>query len=195
MSSSPAPYRTGLATGVGVVLLAGLVVGLADVVHTGGGVGCAPALLALWAVLLLPLALGTGEVTLLELTAAYAAIANGGQRVVPFGIASAQAGRQSMPVAHTLPIRAAAADDVGALRVMLEAVVNRGTGRAAALPGRLVAGKTGTTQENRDAWFIGFTGGAVVGIWLGNDDTRPMNEVSGGTLPARLFREIADGFL
>ena len=141
------------------------------------------------------LALGTGEVTLLELTAAYAAIANGGQRVVPFGIATAQAGRQSMPVAHTLPIRAAAADDVGALRVMLEAVVNRGTGRAAALPGRLVAGKTGTTQENRDAWFIGFTGGAVVGIWLGNDDTRPMNEVSGGTLPARLFREIADGFL
>lgn len=62
MSSSPAPYRSGLATGVGVVLLAGLVVSLADVVHTGGGVGFAPALLALWAVLLLPLALGTGVV-------------------------------------------------------------------------------------------------------------------------------------
>jgi penicillin-binding protein 1A len=81
---------------------------------------------------------------------------------------------------------------------MLEAAVSRGTGRAAALPDRTVAGKTGTTQAFRDAWFVGFVGRGgsapplVIGVWLGNDDGRPMSEVRGGTLPARLFREIAE---
>jgi penicillin-binding protein 1A len=138
------------------------------------------------------IALGTGEVTLLELTAAYAAFANGGQRVVPYGIATAQAGKAAVPVPRVLPLRAAATDDVAALRRMLEAVVARGSGRAAALPGRGVAGKTGTTQDFRDAWFVGFFSGQVMGIWLGNDDATPMQEVLGGTLPARLFREIAE---
>jgi len=138
------------------------------------------------------IALGTGEVTLLELTAAYGAIANGGQRIMPYAIERADAGPRRLDVPRTLPLRAAAQDDVADLRQMLEAVVTRGTGRAAALPGRLVAGKTGTTQDFRDAWFIGFTGGSVIGIWLGNDDGRPMEEVSGGSLPARLFRAIAE---
>jgi penicillin-binding protein 1A len=138
------------------------------------------------------IALGTGEVTLLELTAAYGAIANGGQRIIPYAIERADAGPRRLDVPRTLPLRAAAQDDVADLRQMLEAVVTRGTGRAAALPGRLVAGKTGTTQDFRDAWFIGFTGGSVIGIWLGNDDGRPMEEVSGGSLPARLFRAIAE---
>jgi penicillin-binding protein 1A len=70
-------------------------------------------------------------------------------------------------------------------------VVTRGSGTPAALPGRLVAGKTGTTQDFRDAWFIGWTGGTVIAVWLGNDDNQPMHDVAGGGLPARLFHDIA----
>ncbi len=147
------------------------------------------------------LALGTGEAGLLDLSAAFAAFANGGFRVEPHGIAAASGGGRALPVPRAPPRRAVESEQSEAMRGMLEAVVSRGTGRAAALPGRVVAGKTGTTQEFRDAWFVGFVnrGGGpsaaaplVIGVWLGNDDGRPMSEVRGGTLPARLFREIAD---
>jgi penicillin-binding protein 1A len=70
-------------------------------------------------------------------------------------------------------------------------VVTSGTGRPAAVAGREVAGKTGTTQDFRDAWFIGCIDGTIIGVWLGNDDDRPMRGVMGGGLPARLFHEIA----
>ncbi len=74
---------------------------------------------------------------------------------------------------------------------MLAAVVSNGTGRPAAVSGREVAGKTGTTQDFRDAWFIGCIDGTIIGVWLGNDDNRPMRDVMGGGLPARLFHDIA----
>jgi penicillin-binding protein 1A len=146
------------------------------------------------------IALGTGEVTVLDLAAAYAAFANGGLRVFPFGIASATAGGQPAPVPRRPPERVVEAEQATTLRRMLEAVVARGSGRAAALPGRVVAGKTGTTQDNRDAWFVGFTGsagggvvgGLVLAVWLGNDDATPMDDVRGGTLPAQLFRAILE---
>ncbi len=128
------------------------------------------------------LALGTGEVTLLELTAAYAPFFNGGRRVRPHGLELA--GRQSpQPVVDP--------EVAASMARMLRAVVTRGTGRAAAVPGHAVAGKTGTTQDFRDAWFVGATDGLLIGIWLGNDDNRPMRNVAGSGLPARLFREIA----
>ncbi|WP_372624621.1 transglycosylase domain-containing protein [Falsiroseomonas sp.] len=139
------------------------------------------------------LALGTGEVTLLDLTVAYAAFANGGLRPLPRGLASARANGRTVPIAPPAALRATSPQHAAAVRRMLEAVVARGTGRAAQPPGgRAVAGKTGTTQDFRDAWFVGVSGGLVIGAWLGNDDGSAMLEVRGGTLPARLVRDILE---
>jgi penicillin-binding protein 1A len=142
------------------------------------------------------IALGTGEVTLLDLTATYAAFANGGRRVEPWGMQRIESAGRTYPgdrqeAAQVVPSEAAAQ-----LRQMLVAVVTRGTGRQAAVPGVVVGGKTGTTQDYKDAWFVGFaqlpTGTVAIGVWLGNDDNRGMDDVRGGTLPARLFREIVE---
>ncbi len=129
------------------------------------------------------LALGTGEVGLLELTAAYAPFFNGGNRVTPFGLDRIP--HQPQPVIEP--------EHAEMMARMLGAVVSRGSGRAAAVPGRVTAGKTGTTQDSRDAWFIGSVKGMLIGVWLGNDDNQPMKGVIGGGLPARLFHDIAVG--
>jgi penicillin-binding protein 1A len=128
------------------------------------------------------IALGTGDVGLLEMAGAYASFFNGGLAVTPTPFAA-----DAHPGARVID------PDLAAMMVrMMAAVVRYGSGRAAGLPGRLVAGKTGTTQDYRDAWFIGAVNGTVIGIWLGNDDNRPMRDITGGSLPARLFREIAE---
>ena len=126
------------------------------------------------------LALGTGEVGLLELTAAYAPFFNGGFRVVPFAVEP-----RETPEPVVRPEQAAM------MAGMMASVVNRGTGKAAAVPGRVVAGKTGTTSDYRDGWFIGSVNGMMIGVWMGNDDNTPMKNVVGGGLPARLFRDVA----
>ncbi len=139
----------------------------------------------------LTLALGTGEVGVLEMAAAYAALFNGGYAVTPTAIESAESAHHLVMLPRPAQTRVVAVEQAGMMVRMLGAVVARGTGRAAAVPGRAVAGKTGTTQDYRDAWFIGDIGPDVIAIWLGNDDDRPTRGVTGGGLPARLFHQIA----
>ncbi len=139
----------------------------------------------------LSLALGTGEVGLLEMTGAYAAILNGGFLVVPSGIERASVHGRPAIAGLRAPVRVIDAENAAAMKRMMAAVVRTGSGREAAVPGRVVEGKTGTTQDYRDAWFIGGVDGMVIGVWLGNDDDHPMRGVTGSSLPARLFREIA----
>ena len=137
------------------------------------------------------LALGTGEVGLLELSAAYAAFFNAGSRITPYAIETLRVDGSATAATHAPPQAAIDPDLAAMMARMLTAVVSRGTGRAAAVPGHAVAGKTGTTQDYRDAWFIGWIDGEIIGIWLGNDDNKPMKSVQGGSLPARLFHDIA----
>lgn len=139
----------------------------------------------------LSLALGTGEVGLLELCAAYAAFFNGGRSVLPQSIDAIEADRRTVRVPRPSQDRVVDPELAAMMVRMMAAVVSRGSGRAAAVTGKLVAGKTGTTQDYRDAWFVGAVGGTVIGVWLGNDDGQPMKGVSGSGLPARLFRTIA----
>ena len=144
------------------------------------------------------LALGSAEVTLLEMTAAYAAIAAGVQRVEPFGIRTIRGvhGRGRVIHRHKPPPDQRRGSVLPWKREemvdLLMTTMREGTGRAAAL-GRPAAGKTGTSQDYRDAWFVGFTADLVVGVWVGNDDARPMNGVTGGGLPARIWRDFMDG--
>ena len=130
------------------------------------------------------LALGTAETNLLELTGAYAAVAAGRMPVRPYG-------RPPTVPAQTKPLEPFARE---ALLDMMGAVVEDGTGRAARL-GQRAYGKTGTTQDYRDALFVGFTGDLVVGVWVGNDDHSPMNRVVGGGVPARIWHDVMAGGL
>ncbi len=137
------------------------------------------------------LALGTGEVGLLELAGAYATFFNGGKRVLPYGISSIVGNGKPVPMPAYNEVQVVDADLAAMMVRMMLAVVSRGTGHAASVRGDAVAGKTGTTQDERDAWFIGAIDGRIIGIWFGNDDARPMSHVTGGGLPAELFHNIA----
>ena len=138
------------------------------------------------------LALGTSEVTLLELTGAYGALASGGRRIEPHIVTVIRSGTGRVLYRRPPPARqtVVAAQHVGALSDMLNAALVFGTGRGAAIPLHPACGKTGTAQDFRDAWFIGYTAHYVGGVWVGNDDRRAMKKVAGGTLPAKLWREV-----
>jgi 1A family penicillin-binding protein len=137
------------------------------------------------------LALGSAEVSLLELTAAYAAVRAGVTPVRPTAIAALESLDPSEPVVPS--VAPVPQQELGRLRqpliTLLENVVAWGTGRAAAVGG-FTAGKTGTTEHYRDAWFVGFTDDLVAGVWVGNDDNRPMERVTGGKIPAAIWREF-----
>ncbi len=134
------------------------------------------------------LALGVAEVTPLEMTAAYAAVAGGGRGVWPYAITeiSDSAGEVLYRRSGSGPGQVAEVAPVRALTGMLREAVSGGTGRAARLK-RPAAGKTGTSQDHRDAWFVGFTADLVAGVWVGNDNAAPMKNVTGGGLPARIW--------
>jgi penicillin-binding protein 1A len=141
------------------------------------------------------IALGTNEVTLLDMTKAYAHLAAGGNSVFPYAIK-----RIDLSDGHPVFERRVAGGGeilrppvVAMMNNMLMAVTTMGTGRAAQI-GRPVAGKTGTTSDYRDAWFIGFVPQLATGVWVGNDDTSPMKKVTGGTLPASIWHQfMAEG--
>ncbi|MCR9072296.1 MAG: PBP1A family penicillin-binding protein [Alphaproteobacteria bacterium] len=135
------------------------------------------------------LGLGVDEMSPLDLAGLYATFANGGRPVTPHGIEEIRAGagatlyrRSTSGLPGQVSQRAA-----GALTAMLSETIARGTGRKAALD-RPVAGKTGTSQNHRDAWFAGYTADLVAVVWVGNDDGTPMQKVTGGGLPAEIFR-------
>ncbi len=134
------------------------------------------------------LALGAEEVTLVDLTAAYGAFASGGFGVWPFGIQEIRdrQGRVLYRRRGSGAGRVVSQNDVAAMNGMLSGVIAFGTGRAARLD-RPAAGKTGTSQMYRDAWFIGYTADMVAGVWMGNDDGAPMKKITGGGLPARTW--------
>ena len=138
------------------------------------------------------LALGTSEVTLAELVSSYAPFANGGDAAMPHGIARIQtaAGRMLYEQPSEMLGHVVQGRHVARMNRMMADTLIHGTGRGARLQTRIAAGKTGTTQNFRDALFIGYTGGFVAGVWLGNDNGAPMARVTGGTLPAEIWKRF-----
>jgi len=139
------------------------------------------------------LALGASESSLLEMTGAYAGILNGGSAVAPFGLVELRLQGDSDPVITQgggIGERVISHRAAQHLTYMMSRVVAEGTGARAQLDGWQVAGKTGTTQSAKDAWFIGFTADYVVGVWMGNDDNKPLRGVTGGGLPATIWHEV-----
>lgn len=138
------------------------------------------------------IALGAVEATLLEMTGAYAHMPSGGFKVVPYGVTRIRTrdGRELYKREAPAPEPVLAKGTVEMMNYLLMDVATRGTGAKAALPGRRVAGKTGTSQDFKDAWFIGFTPQLVTGVWIGNDDNRPMKKVTGGSLPTTIWHDF-----
>jgi len=138
------------------------------------------------------LALGASESTLLEMTGAYAGILNGGSSVEPYGLTELKLLGEEKPLMGAsggIGERVIQESAARELIYMMSRVVDGGTGGRAKLPDREAAGKTGTTQAARDAWFLGFTADYVAGVWLGYDDNTPLTGVTGGGLPAEIWRE------
>lgn len=145
------------------------------------------------------IALGTSEVYALELTAAYAAIANGGIKVEPFSITQVRTPRGNELLPYEMYRNAPRAERVLRSRVawqmtrMMQSAAERGTGKNALRAKRPVAGKTGTTQNGQDGWFVGFSDKYTAAVWVGRDDNTSVQGLTGGGMPARIWGDFIAG--
>ncbi len=143
------------------------------------------------------LALGAQGVSVMDMTRAYLPFATGGDFLPESGllfIATAD-GTSLYERPPPEPVRVLDTESVRHMNRMMTGVVERGTGRRARVPGRDVAGKTGTTNDFRDAWFVGYAPGLSLGVWVGNDAGTPMQRVVGGTIPAEIFADVMSAAL
>ena len=168
-------------------------VGREDVARVAEGFGIEADLRALGP----SIALGASEVTLIEMVGAYAGILSGGLSVTPYGIEQLRLSGEAEPLFEAPETggfgdQVISAEAAGQLIYMLNQAVENGTGQNAVFGGWQIAGKTGTTNSARDAWFIAFTGDYVAGVWMGYDDNTPLQGVTGGGLPARIWREAME---
>ena len=135
--------------------------------------------------------LGTSDVRVIDMTAAFASVAAEGRAVRPYGIARVTTADGQLLYERTPEPSAVLVDSWVAAGItdLLQTAVNTGTGRAAQI-GRPVAGKTGTTSSNKDGWFLGFSSGITTGVWMGRDDARPVGGLQGGRAPAQAFADF-----
>jgi penicillin-binding protein 1A len=144
------------------------------------------------------IALGTTQVNLLELTSSYAVILNNGKAIIPYSIKEIKDNfnektiykRKNSKLKTVIPQNV-----VNNMRILLKDVVINGTGKKAYIKGLNMGGKTGTTQNYADAWFIGYANDIVIGIWVGNDNNSGMEEITGGEIPSILWKKIVENLL
>jgi penicillin-binding protein 1A len=168
-----------------VAVRLGLEVGPKNVVRTAHRLGISSKLDANPSI-----ALGTSEVSLTELVGAYVPFSNGGQAVSPHVVTKIRTmegnkllyARQADQLGQAIEPR-----HVAMMNAMMQETLISGTARKAEIPGWIAAGKTGTSQDFRDAWFIGYTANLVTGVWLGNDDNSPTKKATGGGLPVEVW--------
>lgn len=141
-----------------------------------------------------PLPLGVSEMTVMDQAAGYGAFANGGYRMDPFAITEMRTLSGDVVYSHDAESRerrrVIPPETAADMNRMLHAVNEWGTGRRALIPGIPTAGKTGTSQAHRDAWYVGYTGNYVTAVWMGNDDFRPTRRLVGGRLPAMAWQQF-----
>jgi penicillin-binding protein 1A len=167
-----------------VAVRLGLEVGPANVVRTAHRLGISSKLEPNASI-----ALGTSEVSLTELVGAYVPFANGGQGITPHVVLKVRTMAGKVLYAYTPDQLGQVIDprNVAMMNTMMEETLVSGTARKAEIPGWTAAGKTGTSQDFRDAWFIGYTPALVTGVWMGNDDNSPTRKATGGGLPVEVW--------
>jgi penicillin-binding protein 1A len=167
-----------------VAVRLGLEVGPANVVRTAHRLGIASKLEPNASI-----ALGTSEVSLTELVGAYVPFANGGLGITPHVVLKIRTAAGKILYAHSPDQLGQVIEprNVAAMDTMMQETLLSGTAHKAELPGWMAAGKTGTSQDFRDAWFIGYTSHLVTGVWLGNDDNSPTKKATGGGLPVEIW--------